>query len=149
MYSRILIATDGSPLADKGLDQGLALAAALGATVTILTVSEPWTAFGVDATGFAVTEFALADEYEKAVSVSGREILDKAAAAAQAAGVPCQTVYQPGRFPADAIIEYAQANGTDLIVMASHGRRGLSRVLLGSQTTDVLTRSTVPVLVVR
>jgi nucleotide-binding universal stress UspA family protein len=149
MYSRILIATDGSELAQKGLDHGLALAKALGSSVTVVTVSEPWTPMGVDAAGLAVTEYALADEYEKAAEVAGKDILAKAAAAAEAAGVPCQTVYLGRKYPADGIIESATSTNAELIVMASHGRRGIQRVLLGSQATQVLTHSKVPVLVVR
>ena len=149
MYSRILIATDGSELARKGLDQGLALAKALGSSVTVVTVSEPWTPMGVDAAGLAVTEYALADEYEKAAEVAGKDILAKAAKAAETAGVPCQTVYLSRRYPADGIIESATSTNAELIVMASHGRRGIQRVLLGSQATQVLTHSKVPVLVVR
>lgn len=149
MYSRILIATDGSALAQKGIDQGLALAKALGSSVILLTVSEPWTPMGVDAAGLAVTEYALADEYEKAAEVAGKDILDKAMQNAKAAGVAAEPIYIGRKYPADGIIECAKTNNADLIVMASHGRRGLQRVLLGSQALQVLTHSTVPVLVVR
>src|SRR6185437_4968449 len=149
MYSRILIATDGSELADKGLEQGLALAKALGSGVTVLTVSEPWTPIGVDATGFAATEYSLVDEYEKAASAAAEVTLKKASEAAEKAGVSCSTVYVSQKFPADGILDHAGANEVDLIVMASHGRRGLRRVLLGSQTMEVLTRSSIPVLVVK
>ncbi|HVW93305.1 MAG TPA: universal stress protein [Devosia sp.] len=149
MYSRILIATDGSELAGRGLEQGLALAKALGSEVAVLTVSEPWMPVGVDATGFAITDFSLSDEYRRAAEEVGKEILDKALARASAAGVPCEVAYIARSYPADAILDYAAANGVELIVMASHGRRGLGRVLLGSQTNEVLTRSAVPVLVVR
>ena len=72
MYSRILIATDGSELAQKGVAQGVALAKTLGSTVILLTVSEPWTPMGVDAAGLAITEYALADEYEKAAEIAGK-----------------------------------------------------------------------------
>jgi nucleotide-binding universal stress UspA family protein len=149
MYSRILIATDGSELANKGVEQGLALAKALGSEVTILSASEPWSSIGVDAAGLVVTEYSLLDEYEKDAEKAGRAVLDAAAARANALGVPNKTVYVALTPPADAIIDHAAANGIELIVMASHGRRGLRRVLLGSQTAEVATRSTVPVLVVR
>ena len=149
MYKNILIATDGSELAAKGLTQGLALAKALGADVTVLTASEAWTPMGVDAAGLAVTEYTLADEYEKAAAVAGQNILDAAETAAKAAGVVIKKLYVSRKYPADAIVETAQSGGHDLIVMASHGRRGLNRLLLGSQANQVLTRSTVPVLVVK
>jgi nucleotide-binding universal stress UspA family protein len=149
MYSKILIATDGSELAGRGVEQGVGLARALGAEVTIITVSEPWVPMGVDATGFAVTDFSLADEYERAARATGDEILAKARAKAADAGVTCQSAYVGRQYPADAILDYADENGMELIVMASHGRRGLGRLVLGSQTNEVLTRSKIPVLVVR
>jgi len=149
MYSRILITTDGSELSGKGLDHGIALAKALGSQLTILNVSEPWTPIGVDVTGAAVTEYGLIDEFEKAEEQEGKKILDAAAEKAKAGGVTAKTVYIPRKYPADAIIEYVAENGIELVVMASHGRRGIGRVLLGSQTAEVATRSTVPVLVIR
>jgi nucleotide-binding universal stress UspA family protein len=149
MYSHILIATDGSELAGRGLDQGLALGKALGARVTVLTVSEPWTPIGVDATGFGVTEYGLIEEYEKEVDRIGKAILAQAAIAAAAAGVEANMVYVALTHPADAIVDYMDAHDVDLVVMASHGRRGIRRVFLGSQTAEVATRSDVPVLVVR
>ena len=149
MYSRILIATDGSELAQKGVAQGVALAKTLGSTVILLTVSEPWTPMGVDAAGLAITEYALADEYEKAAEIAGKDILAKASQTATAAGVPFETVYLGRKYPADGIVECAKSNNAELIVMASHGRRGIQRVILGSQALQVLTHSPVPVLVVR
>jgi len=149
MYSQILIAIDGSELATRGLEQGLALAKALGSQVTILTASEPWTAMGVDAAGLVVTEYSLLDAYEKDAAKAGEVLLRAAAAAADNAGVKAKTVYTALTHPADAIIDLAEKSGAELIVMASHGRRGIQRVVLGSQTAEVVTRSTVPVLVVR
>jgi nucleotide-binding universal stress UspA family protein len=149
MYSHILIAIDGSELAARGLEQGIALAKALGSQVTVLTASEPWTAMGVDAAGLVVTEYSLLDEYEKDAAKASEVLLKSAAQAAGNAGVKATTVYSALTHPADAIIDAAEKTGADLIVMASHGRRGIQRVVLGSQTAEVVTRSTVPVLVVR
>lgn len=149
MYNHILIAIDGSELAARGLEQGLGLAKALGSTVTVLTASEPWTAMGVDAAGLVVTEYSLLDEYEKDAGKAAEVLLRSAAEAAANAGVEAKTLYSALTHPADAIIGAAEKLGVDLIVMASHGRRGIQRVVLGSQTAEVVTRSTVPVLVVR
>ncbi|HTJ56484.1 MAG TPA: universal stress protein [Devosiaceae bacterium] len=149
MYSTILIATDGSELSNKGLEQGLALAKALGARVTLLNASEPFAPMGVDATGFTITDYALVEEREKSVADAGAAVLREAEREAAVAGVPAKGVYVANKLPADAILDYATQNDIDLIVMASHGRRGIERVLLGSQTNEVLTRSTVPVLVIR
>jgi len=145
MYKNLLIATDGSELADKGVAHGLELAKALGAKVTVVTVSEPWTAFVIGEVGASFP----VDEYERACEANASEVLAAAAKRAEAAGVPCQTRYVKDEFPAEGILEAAKKEGSDLIVMASHGRSGVQRLLLGSQANKVVTHSTVPVLVCR
>jgi len=143
MYKHMLIATDGSELAQKAIDAGLALAKELKARVTAVTATEPWSAMASEpALVFPI------EEYERAAAENAARILAGVAAAASDAGIACETVHVSG-FPAEGIIETAKAKGCDLIVMASHGRRGLSRLLLGSQAMRVLTLSTVPVLVCR
>jgi nucleotide-binding universal stress UspA family protein len=89
------------------------------------------------------------EEYEKAISANAAEILAKADEAAGKAGISCTTIHVKERHPAEGIIETAKARTCDLIVMASHGRRGLSRLLLGSQAYNVITHSTIPVLICR
>jgi nucleotide-binding universal stress UspA family protein len=148
MYSRILIAIDGSELAAHGLTQGLALASALGATVDIVTVSEPWAMGMYDAMGWSVA-YERGPEYQQQREEAAQNILVPAIAAAEAAGVAAAPCHMLDRYAADGILEAAHARRSELIVMTSHGRRGMSRVLLGSQTAEVLARSTVPVLVVR
>jgi nucleotide-binding universal stress UspA family protein len=144
MYKHILIATDGSELAGKAVTTGLALAKQLKAKVTAVTASEPWTSM---VTGEAAFAFPV-EEYEKAAAENATRILGEVSAAAKKQDVACETV-RVNDFAAEGIIETAKARGCDLIVMASHGRRGLARVLLGSQATRVLTLSTVPVLICR
>lgn len=148
MYSHILIATDGSELASKGLAHGLRLARALGASVTIVTVTEDWSAMDLarEAEGGSHNPI---EQFERMASQSARRILQHAAELAQAEGMVAETVHVPGKRPADGIIETAADRNCDLIVMASHGRRGLQRVMLGSQASEVLTRSKVPTLIVR
>jgi nucleotide-binding universal stress UspA family protein len=145
MYKHILIATDGSELAHKAVEQGFAIAKALGAKVTVVTVTEPWTAVVPGEMGMA---FPI-DEYEKGAAENAGNILDIVKREAATAGVACETVHMADQFPADGIIATAKDKGCDLIVMASHGRRGISRLLLGSQANQVVVHSTVPVLVVR
>lgn len=147
MYKHILIPTDGSACAGRGLEQGLALAKALGARVSIMTVTEPMPVF-VGAAGVG-WDPVLAADYEKHADVAARAVLDAAGKAAEAQGVSAETVYAPRAQPAEAIVDTAKARGCDLIVMASHGRRGLRRLVLGSQTAEVVVHSEVPVLVVR
>jgi nucleotide-binding universal stress UspA family protein len=89
------------------------------------------------------------EEYEKAMSANAAEILAKADEAAGKAGISCTTIHVKERHPAEGIIETAKARTCDLIVMASHGRRRLSRLLLGSQAYNVITHSTIPVLICR
>lgn len=149
MYSHILIATDGSELAQRGVDHGLSLAKQLGGKVTILNVSEPVTpyAFGGEfVTAASVAEFAA---HKKRLEESAAAILGKVKAAATAMGVSAETVYIEEMRPAEAIVDVAMERDCALIVMASHGRRGLGRLFLGSQTIEVLTHSAIPVLVVR
>ena len=145
MFKHILIATDGSELAQKGVDQGLALAKALGAKVTAVTVTEPMAAMMVGEAAIALP----LDDYDKAASANAAQILAGVGAAAAKAGVACDTLHVKDQYPAEGIVEAAKARGCDLIVMTSHGRRGLSKLLLGSQATRVLTLSEVPVLVCR
>jgi len=144
MYKHILIATDGSELAGKAVTTGLTLAKALNAKVTAVNATEPWTAM---VTGEAAIAFPIED-YEKSAAENAAKVLSEVSAAAKKQALACETVHVID-FPAEGIIATAKAGGCDLIVMSSHGRRGLARMLLGSQATRVLTLSTVPVLVCR
>ena len=149
MYHHILIAIDGSELANKGLKQGLELASTLDAEVTIVTVSEPWAAGMYDAMGWTAG-YEASDEYKQDREAAAQKILQPALEEVRAAGVAGVTGHHVlDRYAADGIIDTAVACGSDLLVISSHGRRGMSRVLLGSQTTEVLARSTMPVLVIR
>ena len=145
MYKHILIATDGSELAGKAVAAGFDLARQLGSKVTAVTVTEPWTAY---VTGEVALAFPV-DEYEKSAEESASRILAGVTKLARKADIACATVHAKDQFPAEGILETAKKNACDLIVMASHGRRGLGRLLLGSQTVKVLTHSTMPVLVCR
>jgi nucleotide-binding universal stress UspA family protein len=145
MYKRILIATDGSELAEKAVSTGLTLAKQLAAQVVVVTATEPWTTM-TDGTGFAFN-FPI-EEYEKVAAERAEEILSKVRAQAQTLAMGCETVHV-NDFPAEGILATAKAKGCDLIVMASHGRRGVARLLLGSQAVEVLTLSPIPVLVCR
>ena len=145
MYKHILVATDGSELALKAVDQGLALAKALNAKATAITVTEPWTSV---VTGEMGMYFPI-DAYEKGCTEGAAKILGDASKRADKIGVSCQPLHVKDQFPAEGILEAAKSRGCDLIVMASHGRRGLSRLLLGSQANSVVTHSTVPVLICR
>jgi nucleotide-binding universal stress UspA family protein len=145
MYHHILIPTDGSELSKKAIQEGVALAKAVGAHVTGLTVSAPWHVFAVEPA--AITD--IADTYAKRMAKTSAERLDVIKTTAAASGVKCDTVGVEDEHPYHAIIDTAEKQGCDAIVMASHGRRGVSAVVLGSETVKVLTHSKIPVVVCR
>lgn len=145
MYKRILIPVDGSELSLTALHKGVAFAKEIGAQVHVLTVIEPFHVFSVETEQLAQTRA----EYEGHAVGHAEKLLSAAAEAASKAGVPAETSLVQADHPYEAIIETAAKAGCDLIAMASHGRRGLAAVVLGSQTVKVLTHSTTPVLVYR
>ena len=145
MYKHILIPSDGSELSKKAVDHGIGLAKALSAKVTAVTVSEPFHVFAVEPGMVTDTP----DEYKKRIAAVAAKYLEAAKNAATTAGVPCDVVQVEHEHPYETIIDTARKRGCDAIVMASHGRRGVSAVVLGSETVKVLTHSNIPVVVVR
>jgi nucleotide-binding universal stress UspA family protein len=145
MYNHILIATDGTELAGKAVQHGIALAKRVGARATVLTVSIPFHTFTIDTQMIEDTPA----QYEVRVKEHAGKTLLAATRAAQAAGVACETAQVEHEHPYRAIIDTAESKGCDLIVMASHGRHGISAIVLGSETVKVLTHCNIPVLVHR
>jgi nucleotide-binding universal stress UspA family protein len=145
MFKHLLIPTDGSDLSRKALLYGVQIAKESGATVTALTVRPPYVVGSMDMIGVVGSQ----DEFEAETQRYADYALTQAKMAAEAAGVKIETIQDVGDQPYRAIIDCASANKCDLIVMASHGRRGVSALLLGSETVKVLTHSTTPVLVYR
>jgi nucleotide-binding universal stress UspA family protein len=152
MYQHILIPTDGSELAERAVTHGLSLAKLLGAKVTVIIVEEqPRTLFTfpgpVVGGAFGPVVGGAFVELTEQIKKYAASALDRAADAAKQAGVPCETVQVQDVQPYEAIIATATDRGCDLIVMASHGRSGLSAVVLGSVTNKVLTHAKTHVLV--
>jgi len=145
MYQHILIPTDGSELSKLALREGIALAKALGARVTAITVTTPFHVFTANPRMVADTP----EQYKKHMAALAGQYLDVAKHIAMAAGVPCDLVHIEHEHPYQAIIDTAQNRECDAIQMASHGRRGMSAIVLGSETLKVLTHSTIPVIVCR
>ena len=145
MYSNILIPTDGSELAGKAIQHGIALAKRVGAKATALTVLPPFHTFTIDTQMIEDTPA----QYNARIHKHAEKTLGAVERAAQAAGVACETVQIEHEHPYQAIIDTAKSKGCDLIVMASHGRHGISAIVLGSETVKVLTHSKIPVLVHR
>lgn len=145
MFKTILIATDGSELAEKAVNQGLQLAKDLGAQAIVVTVTEPWMAYAMPEGDIA---FPIGD-YQAAVAASAARTLTAATNIAKKIGIVCDVVHVKDAFASEGIIAECKKIKADLIVMASHGRRGVTRILLGSQANKVVTHSTVPVLICR
>ena len=145
MYANILIPTDGSELAGRAVQHGIALAKRIGAKITVLTVLSPFHTFTTDAQMIEDTP----DQYKARMQKHAEKTLGAVAQSAQAAGVACKTVQIEHEYPYQAIIDTAASRDCDLIVMASHGRHGMSAIVLGSETIKVLTHCKIPVLVHR
>jgi nucleotide-binding universal stress UspA family protein len=148
MYRHILIATDGSPLAEKAVAHGLSVAKSLGAKVTALIVEVPFSAHEVPEAQMRQMSEVVA-QHAELTRTHAAQVLDRVTDAAKAAGISCETLQIEHRHPYEAIIATAKKKNCDLVVMASHGRSGLSTMLLGSVTNKVLAHSSIPVLVYR
>jgi nucleotide-binding universal stress UspA family protein len=149
MYANILLSTDGSDVAKKGVEQGIALAKALNAKATVITVTEPLPIGSWSGHGGWIPPQEMVDSFEAARKKRAGDVLDEARAVAKQIGISVELLHVPNAHPATAIIETAKSRGCDLIVMGSHGRRGLRKLFLGSQTSEVLADGSVPVLVAR
>ena len=147
MYTDILMSTDGSDVARKGVKHGLALAKALNTKATVITVTEPLPVIEY-VSGHAGGGISQQD-WDAACKVHAGKVLDEARAMAEQIGISVELLHVSDAHPASAIIETAKSRGCDLIVMASHGRRGVRKLWLGSQTSEVLADGSVPVLVVQ
>lgn len=145
MYKHLLIATDGSELSLKAAAQGFELAKAINAKLTAVVVTAPWRTIAVGEVAAAVPEEA----YEKQAAQGASEMLGRVTKLAAESGQQCDGAHASNSHPYQAIIDTAKKRGCDLIVMGSHGRRGLAGLLLGSETVKVLTHSNIPVLVYR
>lgn len=148
MYKHILVATDGSELASKGLEHGLALAEPLGAKVTVVTVTEPLQPEAARAAIAGGIDDPVA-RYDQQVDEAMRTQFASIKQRAAEHGIIVELLHEIDDYPAEAIVRTARLKGCDLIVMSSHGHRGAQRLLLGSQTAEVVSHTNVPVLVVR
>lgn len=147
MFRNILVPTDGSPLSRKAIKRAVQLAKEQKARVTGYYVGPTWESRGGDES----IAYGSVSPQQHAASVekTATRILGAVRREAAKAGVPCSCSFGTDEYPYVKIVEAAQRNGCDLILMATHGRRGISRLLLGSETSKVLAHSKVPVLVYR
>ena len=144
MYKRILVPTDGSEITHKAVQTSISMAKQLGAALYTLAVKEPFPYSAISEMQ-PVPPQEFFDAQERIAAARVKSVADAAAAA----GLTCTAHTVEALHPWEAIIDHAKTQGCDLIVMASHGRRGLNAILLGSETSRVLTHTTLPVLVVR
>jgi nucleotide-binding universal stress UspA family protein len=147
MFKHILIPTDGSPESIAAAKMAIELARTVGARVTAFFAAPAATPIVYE--GFLPVDYMPPDQHAALIEQAGKRYLDAVAELARAAGVACECVRVDSDFPAEAILEAARRGHCDLIVMAAHGRRGLSRMLLGSETMRVLNDAQIPLLVYR
>jgi nucleotide-binding universal stress UspA family protein len=145
MYKHLLLPTDGSELSTRAVKAGIRFAHSINARVTALHVTPPFHPSVISPGALA----AHADEHAAAAKASANRALGAVEEAARGANVPCTVVHRSSDNAWEEIIKTAEDSGCDLIFMASHGRRGVSAVLLGSETNKVLTHSKIPVLICR
>jgi nucleotide-binding universal stress UspA family protein len=144
MFKRILVPTDGSDITGKAVETAIALAKSVGAQLYTISAKEPFPYSAIsEMQPTPPQEFF--DAQERIAHQRVTAVVNQAAAA----GVQCQAHTVEALHPWEAIIDHAKRMECDLLVMASHGRRGVSALLLGSETQKVLTHTKVPVLVVR
>ena len=147
MFTHILVPTDGSSLSQEAARKAVVFAKETGARITAF-YAKPEGPMAQYIEGVQVDKLIL-EHYEKAAKEHAKAILGFVEGLCRDAGIVCATAEASSDSPYEAIIEAANANGCDLIFMASHGRRGISGLLLGSETSKVLTHSKIPVLVCR
>ena len=145
MFKHLLVATDGSPLSEQAALKAVQLAKSMSASLTAVTVSAPFHVLAVDAVMVTDTE----DVYDAECKKRAEEYLAVIKTAAKSSGVSFEGVHVFHDNPYAAIIDTAAARGCDVICMASHGRRGFTALVLGSETVKVLTHSKIPVVVWR
>jgi len=149
MHKHILIPTDGSETAQKGVDFALSLARDLDAKVTVLTVTNPYSRTEMTAGARWKGSDEEMNEYNRRHKEAADKVLHEVKADAGKMGVDVALVHVSEARPAEAILHMAGARGAHLIVIGSHGRRGVNKLLLGSQTAEVLAHAAIPVLVVK
>ncbi|RYE57873.1 MAG: universal stress protein [Rhizobiaceae bacterium] len=149
MYSNIVCAIDGSDLSTKAFTHAIALAGKLGARLAAVTVTDPSIIIAPGAEMMMVDTSSILAELDKAKAESAKAVLEDATKLASAASIDLTTQHVPDLPAAEGIIRSAKNVGADLIIMGSHGRRGLGRLLLGSQAAEVLAHAEIPVLIIK
>jgi nucleotide-binding universal stress UspA family protein len=145
MFTHILLPIDGSPLSEAAMHKGIQFAKSINAKVTGFHAIQPFHIFTLQTEMLEDTR----EQFDKGTRAHAEHCLAVMKQAADEAGVPCDTMSVTTEHPYEAIIKAAEDKGCDLIMMASHGRRGMRGLLIGSETSKVLTHTHIPVLVFR
>ena len=145
MYKHVLIATDGSDFALRAARHGLQLAKSASAKIAVITVTPPWHAISLSEIALGNAE----EQYSQRINKYAEDLLAKVSTIARELGLACEVIHVNHERAYEAIIDTARKRGCDLIVVGSHGRRGIAGLVLGSETVKVLTHSKIPVLVYR
>ena len=145
MYKNIVVATDGSDIAKGATAHAIALAKTTGAKITAVLVTEPYEAIAFTSTMHVIDPLA----YKERCATHASEVLSTVQADCDSQGVACATVHRDNHYPYDGIIAAAEEADADLIVIGSHGRRGIEGLLIGSEAVKLLTHTKIPTLVVR
>lgn len=149
MFRHLLVATDGSELGDKALKVGLELAKTHISKITIVTSTDPIST-GLGTGGFGMVDAAsIVKQLEQIYAAEAKQILDAAKVASSEMGLEIGAVYVPRQRAADSILNTSEKFSCDVVIMGSHGRQGLQKLLLGSQAAAVLATSKIPVLIVK
>ena len=145
MFKHILLPTDGSERSEAAIQKGIQFAKSINAKVTGFHVILPFHVFTTQTKMLEDTK----EQYERESKAQAEQFLSVIKKTAEKAGVSCDTDYVTSNHPYEMIINAAEKKGCDLIMMASHGRRGVQGLLIGSETQKVLTHTKIPVLVFR
>jgi nucleotide-binding universal stress UspA family protein len=145
MFKHLLVPTDGSPLSAKAAQAAVNFAREAGARITALSVAEPFPYSALSESAFLPDQ----SRYEQQMQDHARRHVNEVSELARAAGVPCETRVVLSFSPYEEIVRLADELGCDAIFMASHGRKGINRLFVGSETQKVLAHSTLPVMVFR
>lgn len=149
MYERILVATDGSELADRGIDAAIELAKKAGGELFIVTVTSLMPSYGIVVGAEWAASPGAFDDFRKEMDEGAKKILEGALNKAKKASVKAKGIHAENQLAAAGIVDAANEHNVSLIVIASHGRRGVNRLILGSQAAEVIAMSERPVMVIK
>lgn len=149
MYEHILVATDGSELAEKGVDAGIELAEKTGGELFFVTVTSLMPSYGITAGAEWSAGPGSFEDFRREMESGAKTILDAAIGKAEAANVKAQGLHRENQVAAEGIIAAAKEYQADIIIISSHGRSGVHKLLLGSQTSELMQLSDLPVLVIK